>query len=93
MVFCDKNHSVLIKSSSEYSLIYSSVCLVQLISCFTTGSIELSLNPRWTRASATLINMQFLYVLGGSVFGGKEKYQKGRTCLQDCKFLYLLNIC
>jgi hypothetical protein len=29
----------------------------------------------------------------GWIFGGKEKYQKGRTCLQDCKFLYLLNIC
>jgi hypothetical protein len=37
--------------------------LANLTSCFTTGSVELILSPKWMRASATLISMQFLYVL------------------------------
>jgi hypothetical protein len=39
---------------------YSNNVLANLISCVTTGGVELSLSPRWTRASATLINMQFV---------------------------------
>jgi hypothetical protein len=48
--------------------------LDKLISCFTTGSVELSLSPRWTRASTTLINMQFLYVLGVQFLEKQDQY-------------------
>jgi hypothetical protein len=69
---CDKNHSFFIKSISKYTLIYSHSVLVKLISCFTTDGVELSLSPTWSRASATLINMQFLYVRRVQVFGKRR---------------------
>jgi hypothetical protein len=48
---------------------YSSSVLVKLISRSTIVNVELSLSPRWTRASATLINMKFLYALGVGFLG------------------------
>jgi hypothetical protein len=55
---------------------YSNSVLVKLISCFTTDGVELSLSPRWTRASTTLINMHFLYVLRVRFLGKEDQYIK-----------------
>jgi hypothetical protein len=53
---------------------FSGSVLVKLISCSIIVNLELSISPRWTRASATLINMQFLYVLRVQfVLGGKDR--------------------
>ena len=67
--------------------------LAKLISCFTTGSVELSLSPRWMRASTTLINMQFLYVLRVHLLGKEDQYISWLNMLYAwIKALYLVNI-
>jgi hypothetical protein len=77
----------------KYTLLYSNSVLVKLISCSTIVNVELSLSPRWTRASATLINMQFLYVLRVQ-FLGKDRNTSDwlDPFYAWIKSLYLVNI-
>jgi hypothetical protein len=77
----------------KYTLLYSNSVLVKLISCSTIVNVELSLSPRGTRASATLINMQFLYVLRVQ-FLGKDRNTSDwlDPFYAWIKSLYLVNI-
>jgi hypothetical protein len=77
----------------KYTLLYSNSVLVKLISCSTIVNVELSLSPRWTRASATLINMQFLYVLRVEFLGKEDQYINWFNLFCAwIKSLYLVNI-
>ena len=71
---CDKIHSFFIKSSSKYTLIYSSSVLVKIISCFTTDLVELSPVPHYSRASTSLINNHYLYVRRVEFLGEEDQY-------------------
>ena len=94
MVICVWYEPLLfVKSSLKYTLLYSSCILVESISCFPTDSVELSLNSRWTRASTTLINMQFLYVLGVRFLGKNINTSDWLNLFYAwIKALYLVNI-
>jgi hypothetical protein len=77
----------------KYTLLYSNSVLVKLISHSTIVNVELSLSPRWTRASATLINMQFLYVLRVGFLGKDSNTSDWLDPFYAwIKSLYLVNI-
>ena len=74
---CDKNHSFLLSLVWSIHVVLHANVLVKLMICSTISYLELGLSPKWTRTSATLLNMQSSYVLGVGSFWKERESSRG----------------